>query len=152
MTPIDAHKAIYQRWLAVWHTKVGGTQAAPTVRYAIDNRKLQQPTPPPFARVEIQNIGSDQATMGPPGQRRFLREGFIEVRLYDLAGQGRGRTDVLAEYVRDIYESTRLGADGEERGIVTYAMDGPREVRDDKEFPDLWCVLCRIPFEYHHRR
>lgn len=151
MTPIDAHKAIYQRWLSTWHTLAGGSQAAPTVPYAIDNRKLQQPSPP-FARVEIVNLGSDQHTMGPPGQRRFERAGFIEVRLYDEAGQGRGRTDTLAEYVRTIYESTRIGAIGEERGITTYAMNGPLEVRDDKEFPDLWCVLCRIPFEYHHRR
>lgn len=151
MTPIEAHKAILQRWLTQWHVLVGGTQAAPTVPYAIDNRKLQQPSPP-FARVEIVNLGSDQHTLGPAGRRRFERTGFIEVRLYGPAGQGRGSTDTLAEYVRDIYEATRIGADGEERGITTFAMNGPLEVRDDKEFPDLWCVLCRVPFWYHERR
>lgn len=150
MTGPEAHKAILQRWMSLWHTYVGGTQAAPTVPYEIDNRKLAQPAAT-FARVEITNLGGDQATLGPVGQRIFERQGFIEVRLYGPRDQGRGGTDTLVEYVRAIYESTRIGAIGEERGVVTYALT-PREVRDDKEFPDLWCMLCRVPFEYRERR
>lgn len=150
MTPGDAYKAILQRWISTWHTLVGGTQAAPTIPYAVDNRKLQQPATR-FASVEIVNVGSDQATMGAPGFRRFERLGFIDVRLFGPRDQGRGQLDALAEHVRTLYESTRLGAIGEDRGLVTYAMD-TTEIRNDPEFPDLWCLLCRIPFYYHHRR
>ena len=150
MTPADAHKAIYQTWMSTWHTLAGGSQAAPTVPYAIDNRKLAQPAEK-FALVSIVNIGGDQVTMGPVGRRRFERLGFIDVRLFGPRDQGRGPLDALAEHVRTIYESTRLGAIGDDRGLVTYAM-APTEVRNDPEFPDLWCLLCRVPFYYHHRR
>lgn len=150
MTPTDAHKAILQAMISTWHTLVGGTQEAPAVPYAIDNRKLAQPATT-FASVEIVNLGSDQVTMGPAGRRRFERTGFIDVKLYGPRDQGRGQLDTLAEHVRTIYEATRLGAIGEDRGIVTYAMT-TREIRNDPEFPDLWCLLCRIPFEYYHRR
>jgi hypothetical protein len=150
MTPADAHKAILQTWILTWHTLAGGSQATPTVPYAIDNRKLTQPATT-FAQVEIVNVSSDQATMGAPGARRFERIGFIDVRLYGPRDQGRGALDALAEHVRTIYESTRLGAVGEDRGIVTYAMT-TTEIRDDKEFPDLWCLLCRTPFVYRQRR
>lgn len=150
MTPAEAHKAILQAWMTTWHTKAGGSQAAPTVPYGIDNRKLTQPAPI-FAVVEIVNVDGDQVTMGRPGARRFERNGYIDVRLYGPRDQGRGALDTLAEYVKEIYESTRLGAVGEERGVVTLAM-AASEVRDSKEYPDLWCVLCRIPFWYHQRR
>jgi hypothetical protein len=150
MTPTDAHKAIYQRWMTLWHTLVGGTQAAPTVPYAIDNRKLAQPATT-FAQVSITNLTADQRTMGAPGRRRFERPGWIDVRLYGPRDQGRGALDTLAQYVKEIYESTRIGAVGEHRGITTFAMS-VSEVRGDREFPDLWCLLCRTGFEYHERR
>jgi hypothetical protein len=34
---------------------------------------------------------------------------------------------------------------------VTYATS-IAEVRGDREYPDLWCVLCRTGFEFHERR
>lgn len=150
MTPEEAHKAILQEFISRWHTLAGGTQNAPTVPYAIDNRRLQQPTPP-FARVEIVNLDSDQVTMGRPPNRRFERMGFIDVYLYDKPGVGRGGTDVLVSYVRTIYESKSIGVSGGERGVHTYALKD-NEVRGDKEYPDLWCVLARTPFWYHERR
>jgi hypothetical protein len=150
MTPAAAYKAIYQAWILNWHTLAGGTQAAPTVPYGIDNRKITQPEGA-FASVEITNLSSDQATMGPEGRRRFERAGFIDVRLFGPRNQGRGALDTLAEYVRDIYESTRIGAVGEERGVVTLAMT-TTEVRNGREFPDMWCLLCRTPFWYHEKR
>jgi hypothetical protein len=150
MTPDDAHKAILQTWITTWHTLAGGSQAAPTVPYGIDNRKLTQPAAT-FAQVDIVNVSSDQATMGPVGRRRFERLGFIDVRLFGPRDQGRGALDTLAGHVRDIFESTRLGAVGEDRGVVTHSMT-MTEIRNDPEFPDLWCLLCRVPFWYHERR
>lgn len=150
MTPANAYKAILQTFIIGWPLKVGGTQTAPTVPYSIDNRRLTQPTPP-FAQVDIVNINSDQRTMGRTGRRRFERIGFIDVRLFGVRDQGRGPLDVLAGYVVELFESTSLGAVGEDRGVRTYATT-VTEVRDSKEFPDLWCLLCRTPFEYHHRR
>lgn len=149
MTPPDAYKAILQAWINTWHTLVGGTQAAPTVPYAIDNRKMAQATT--FAIVEIVNLSADQVTSGAPGVRRYEHTGFIDVRLFGPRDQGRGALDTLAEHVRTIYESTRLGADGNDRGVVTYTLT-VTELRGDPEYPDLWCLLCRVPFYFHARR
>lgn len=143
MTPAVAYKTILQRWMALWHTLAGGTQDAPTVPYAIDNRKLT--AAPPFAQVSIVSLGSDQATMGRPGHRRFERSGFVDVRLFGARDRGRGELDTLAGYVTTIYEALDLG------GLRTYATS-VTEVRNDREFPDLWCLLCRTGFEYHERR
>lgn len=149
MTRLEARKAILSWWIARWHTKVGGTQAAPTVPYTVDNRKMTQATA--FAVVEVTNLPADQVTMGAPGARRFERPGWIDVRLYGPRDQGALALDTLAEYVKEIFEATRIGAVGEERGIVTYATS-ISEQRRDKEYPDLWCVLCRTGFEFHERR
>jgi hypothetical protein len=151
VTPAEAHKAMLQAWIIGWPLKVGGTQSAPTVPYGIDNRKIAQPTQPPFAIVEITNQDADQLTMGAPGRRRFLRPGWIDVRLYGARDKGRGELDTLAEYVKEIYEAKRLGGTATHYGVVTFATS-VRELRDDREFPDLWCVLCRTPFEWHQRR
>lgn len=149
MTEPDAHKAIFARWITQWHTKVGGTQVAPTVPYALEDRALVDPTPP-FAQVEITNLDGDQATMGREGNRRFLRMGFFDVRLYGPRGQGRGQLDTLARYVKELYEAQRIGAPGDQQ-ITTYATS-MRVLRDDREYPDLRCVLVRTPFDYHERR
>lgn len=135
MTPAEAHKLILQRWIAQWGDETP---------YAIDNRKLAQPSPP-FAMVEIVNLGADQVTMGRDGFRRFERSGFIDVRLYDAAGQGRGVLDELAARVVEIFEAIDI------TGLRTYATS-VTELRGDKEYPDLWCLLCRTPFEFHERR
>jgi hypothetical protein len=150
MTRADARKAILQTWIAAWHTKVGGSQSAPTVPYAIDNRRMTQ-TSGPFAVVEITGLPSDQVTMGAVGLRRFERPGFIEVRLYGPRDQGTAALDTLAEHVKDIFEATRIGAIGEHHGITTYAAN-VTEDRSSTEYPDLWCVLVRVGFEFHERR
>lgn len=150
MTQADAHKALFKRWIEQWHTKVGGTQAAPTVPYALEDRALVQPNPPTFAQVEITNLDGDQATMGPVGRRRFLRAGFFDVRLFGPRGAGRGSLDTLAEYVKELFEATRIGAPGDEQ-ITTYAAS-QRMPRDNSEYPDLRCMLVRVPFEFYERR
>jgi hypothetical protein len=150
MTEPDAHKALFARWITMWHTKVGGTQAAPAVSYALEDRALTQPVSATFAQVEITNLDSDQATMAKEGNRRFLRMGFFDVRLYGPRGQGRGALDVLAGYVKELYEATRIGAP-DEHPITTYATS-VRVQRDSKEYPDLRCVLVRTPFDYYERR
>lgn len=145
MSPADAYKAILQRWMSMWHTLAGGSQAAPTVPYAIDNRKLPVGTLPPFAQVDIVNLGSDQVTMGRPGHRRFERSGFIDVRLFGVRDKGRGDLDTLAGYVVTIFEALDLG------GLRTYSAS-INEIRNDPQFPNLWCLLVRTPWETHHRR
>lgn len=149
MKESEANKALLARFIVQWPTKVGGTQAAPTVPYALDNRKLE--VAPPFASVELLNLDGDQETMGQPGNRKYLRRGFIDVKLYGPAGAGRGSTDQLAEYVRDIFESQSIGAvDAEERGITTYTTSG-RPIKDEN-YPGLWCYLVRTPYEFLEKR
>lgn len=138
MTLADAYKAILQRWIS---------QAAirmPTLPYAIDNRKLTSPTPP-FAQVDILTLGGEQATMGAIGSRRFERSGFIDVRLFGARDRGRGEIDVLAQHTLEIFEALDIS------GLRTWTTT-VREVREDREFPSLWCLLVRTPWEIHDRR
>ena len=150
MNRSEAHKAILQRWITLWWTKVGGTQDAPTVPYAIDNRKLAQPADR-FAIIEITNISSDQVSMGQVGNRRFERSGFIDVKLYGPRDAGRGELDTLAEYVKEMFEGETIGAIGLDRGVRTYTTNW-NELRKDPEYPDKWYLLVRTPYEFHERR
>lgn len=138
MTPSDAYKAILQHFGTEW------SALNPAVPYTIDNRRLTQPTPP-FAQVEITNLGSDQRTMGKAGNRRFERRGFIDVRLYAARDVGRGQLDSLAETVTEIFEALDLS------GLRTYATS-VTELRSNREYPALWCLLVRTPFEFDETR
>lgn len=146
----EASKALLAHFVTNWHTKVGGTQAAPAVPYALDNRKLET-SAPIFATVEVTNVGSDQKTMGKVGNRQFERLGRVDVRIYGPRSQGRGELDVIAEYVKELYEATRFGATPTFKGITTYATS-IGEDRSNKEYPLHWCVLARTPFEYLQKR
>lgn len=145
----EAKKALLAHWIVQWPLKAGGTQAAPTVKYALPNRKLAQPTPP-FASVEIVHLPSDQRTMGAVGNRRFERVGRIDVRLFGPRDQGTEALDTLAEYVREIFEAKRIGSTSTVHGITTFATS-INEVAD-KEYPELMCVLARTGFDYHQKR
>lgn len=151
MTEEDAHKAIFARFIEQWPLKVGGTQSAPTVPYTIDNRAFANPTSGPFAVVSIQNLDGDQATMGREGFRRFERRGWIDVKLYDEPNRGRGRTDELAKFVIQIFEAKTIGLIPTHKGIRTYTTNCA-PVKNDKEYPGLWCYLCRTGYEFHERR
>lgn len=143
MTEADAYKALFARVIQQWPAK------SSNVPYALEERPLQQPSPP-FAVFEITNLDGDQATMGPVGRRRFLRMGFLDVRLYGARGKGRGELDTLARYVKELFEATRVGAPGDEQ-ITTYTTS-MRVLRNDREYPDLRCVLVRTAFEFYERR
>jgi hypothetical protein len=141
MNRSEAKRAILQRWISQIAT------LAPTLVYSIDNRKLVQPTPP-FASVQITGLLSSQDTFGAPGNRRFLRPGWIDVRLYSARDQGTKTLDTLAEIVTQIFEARRIPAGGD---IVTFATT-VNELREDREYPDLWCVLCRTGYELREKR
>ncbi len=135
MTPSEAHKAIVSHFITLWDEETP---------IAIDNRRLTAPTPP-FAQIDITNLSSDQRTMGASGNRRFERSGFLDVRLYGARDRGRGELDTLAELVIDIVEAIDLA------GFRTYAST-INELRENKHFPELWCLLVRTSFDYHQRR
>lgn len=141
MNRAEAKKRILQHWITEW---------AARTPYAIDNRRLTQPVPP-FASVQITGLDSDQATIGAPGRRRYLRAGWIDVKLYDARDVGTKQLDDLAEIVVGIFEGKRIGGTAAHHGITTFAT-AIGEARNDREYPDLWCVLCRTSFEFHERR
>ncbi len=144
MTSAEAYKLILQRWMTLWHTLVGGTQAAPTVPYALDNIAPTMLVPP-FVQLTIENLGSEQVTFGMTGLRRFERSGFIDAQLFGERNRGRAELDTLAAHVITIYEAQDLS------GVRTYSTN-ITEVRNDLQFPNLWCLLVRTPFEFHHKR
>lgn len=152
MTKSEAAKALFAKFIVEWPTKVGGTQNAPTIPYALEERPLPQPPPAVFAVVEITDLDSDQVTMGEEGRRKYQHMAFLDVRLYGPRGQGRLQLDTLGEYIVQMFSGKTVGAINElERGVRTYTTS-VKAKRDDKEYPDLRCVLARTPFEHYQRR
>lgn len=154
MSPTDAHGEIFKRWLQLWHTLAGGTQAAPTVPYSLENNTAPQGASR-FACVEITPLDGEQATIGPPpgrgsATRKWLRPGWIDVRLYGPPNEGRKPLDTLAGYVATMFQGVRFGGGGADRGIVTYATSSSVD-RGNKQFPNLYCLLVRTPFDYYER-
>lgn len=141
MNQVNANKAILQAWLNNW------PGLSTNVPYVFDNDAISG-NPPKYARVAIQDLSSEQTSLGAPGSRRYLRTGLINVKLYGPVEQGRKVVDLLAQFVRTIFEGVRLAAGGTEEGVVTFASS-TQVMPTDQQF---WILLVSTPFEYYEIR
>lgn len=138
-----ASRAIFRRWIAFWPAQSGG------VEYSTDNNL--KPEVVPHARVAIVSLDSEQYTLGPKGNRKWQRLGFIEVRLVDNLHTGRKLLDQLTGAVREIFEGVRFASGPGEDGIVTHASS-VAELRREPDSDQLWLVTVTTPFEYYESR
>lgn len=139
MNQAQATTAILQRWMTLWPT------LSSNVPYVFDNDIIaEQPT---YARLSIHSTGSEQHTLGAPGNRKWLRTGLIDVKLYGPAAQGRIGLDAMVGYVRSIFEGARFGNIGaSEDGVVCYAASAG-EIRPQAT-EQYWVVLVELYFEF----
>lgn len=149
MDATEASQAILSRWLTLWPGLSSG------VPYVFDN--IVRPEAPTFARVAIVSATSEQWTIGPPplpnaqGSRKWLRRALVDVRLNGPINAGRNPLDVLANYVRQIYEGVRIGAKVGQAGVVTFAST-VHELRKAPDSSQLWVLSVTTPFEYYETR
>lgn len=134
----EAVKAILQRWMTLW------PGLSSSVPYVFDNDVLDDRAS--YARVSITSLEEHQQTYGAEGNRKFLGSGLIDVKLYGPGNAGRKGLDLLAEYVRQIYQAVRFGLAGGEEGVITYATSA-QEVRPESDAAS-WVLLLSTPFEY----
>ena len=86
---------------------VGGGMPA---RIVFDNEDYTPKTECPWVRFSVRNGGSYQDTIGPAGQRWFVRDGYIFANIYipPLIG-GTSGLDSIATEIRKLYEGKKLG-------------------------------------------
>ncbi len=137
MSPAEAARAVFARWINTWPTLSSG------VPYTLDNVAAAEGDGY-FARVALVSLGSEQETLGPPGKRKWLHEGLIDVRLSGPVNVGRGQLDILAGYVTSIYRGVRFGTLAGEQGVTTEATD-ISELRRDREAPHRWILTASTP-------
>lgn len=146
MNQAEATRAIFDHWVGMWPSLSGG------IPYSLDNTAV--PIARPCAVVNIISLDSEQYTLGP--RAKVLREGMIDVRIYDKVGVGRGGADELATHARTIFERRRIGTGGDPavgstRRVVTHA-GSVNELRRDREAGGLWVLSVTFPYEFYDVR
>lgn len=143
MTEYDAIKAIHQRWMQQWP---GLSTNQP---YVFDSDVFDEPVNA-YARLSVTLTGDEQHTLGAAPNRKFLRTGQIDVKLFGSANLGRGPLDQTAALVRTIFEGARFGATGTEDGVVCYASSS-KELKSQTD-AQWWLLLVSTPFEFFEVR
>lgn len=140
MTQYEAVKALYQRWMSAWPA------ASTNVPFVFDNDVIAETAT--YARVKVEDLASDQHTLGPVGSRKWLRTGLVRVVVKSPANVGRKAADNLAAAVRSTLEGVRLAASGTEEGVFTFAATS-EELSPDAQY---WVLSMTVPFQYYEVR
>lgn len=117
MTEQQAVEAIKEAFATGW------AAAYPAVPYFFDNEAGAAGGS--FVRVTFLPTTSALATMGPPGQRRWLRRGYIVVQLFAPVDQGSATLDGYVETVRGLLEGASIAA-----GVATDDAGAERKPDD----------------------
>lgn len=64
-----------------------------------------KPPEGPWARVTVRHMTGEQATLGPPGQRRYSRDGLLTVQTYSVPGGGLSSGPDIVKIVEDALRS-----------------------------------------------
>ncbi len=148
MTPVQAASQVFAAWHTQWPLLVGVDGGGkPLVPYSIDNTTKSDSVR--SARVLFSEHLSEQMTLGKIA--RFENTGIIEVRLTGPLNEGRAPLDVLAGYVRQIFERKRLGARVRDGGVITRAVS-VAPLRRDQDSTRQWLLTCTTPFTYYEMR
>lgn len=87
---------------------------------------------------------SEQDSLGPQGNRRFVRQGFIQASMYSKVGTGVYSHDKMADTVKEGFESKRLYNNDRSISVVTGAMRYTHAGSED----GLFISVCVLPFEF----
>ena len=95
MNRVEAREAINQRWNLLW---------AARTPFQFDNEQFTPPDTGRWARVSLRHTTSRQATLGPPGNRKFDRAVLVIVGLFDDVDEGMRNLDEDAQIAQGIFE------------------------------------------------
>lgn len=101
MNEQQATDAIEQFWLDNWPVQ------QPAVPFTFGNEVFESVET--WCRLTIVSSTGKQTTMGAPGTRKFERRGNIVVQLFGSIGIGDQQLATLADSVRTVLESARIG-------------------------------------------
>ena len=122
MTTIaEARETIYQAF-------VDGTALDPDTQIVFMNENFTAPDGQPWARLTVSHEAGEQDTLGPVGERKFLRRGRVLIQLYDSVDNGVSALDALAQATRNIFEGVTLSG-----GLCFTSVD-IRETGSDGEW------------------
>lgn len=117
MTEAEYVEAICTHFEAAWESLHPSDPEDPDhVPLAFDNEVFN--SSPCWVRVSVQTTVRQQATAGPTGGRRFDSRGVILVQLFGDVDQGAAALSALADDVRTVLESRRIGSPPD---VITYA-------------------------------
>lgn len=146
MNQSQASIAIYQQWMNTWPALTTAIVPTTGVPFVFDNDVNDES--PTYARVKVLHGNSDQHSLGAVGNRRFIRDGVIQITLKTPANTGRINTDVMVAACRSVYEGNRLASTTSEPGVVCEAVDAGKDSTDGQ----YWSSVVTVPFTFYETR
>ncbi len=141
ITDRQAAEAVVQKWDTEFPS------LHPTVMYGFSLETFKEPADrsATWAIVELKGTGSRQETLGRKGQREYLRQANILVRLFGPLNKGSGGLSDLVASVRQIYEGESFGGISPGEG----GASNPVEIGSNGRFHE---ILVVTPVTYNEKR
>lgn len=114
------------------------------LQYVFDSETLESRSLTEWVRITVRHTGGPQDTLGPVGNRKFLRTGSLFISIFTKAGQGSARADELAAIFRDEFEGSRI------TGTTVVFLDVV--AREQPEEGSWFSIVVEASFEYHETR
>lgn len=127
----------------IYEAFVSGTALDPDTQVVFENEKFSAPVDTPWARLTVSHEAGEQDTLGPIGERNFLRRGRVLIQLYTSVDIGVAALDALAHATRNIFEGVTL------TGGLCFTSVDIRETGSDGEW---FQFIVDAPFEYRETK
>lgn len=113
------------------------------VPFAFDDDVVDQTAS--YARLKIIGAASSMFSLGKPGTRRVLRDGYVNALLATPVNSGRKPNDLLVMACRQVLEGQHLGVSGGEVGVHLEAASAAKQSTDG----EFWYRVVTIPFTFY---
>lgn len=135
-TPDAAREAVLERFVA--------QTTLPADRYTFDNEAFDPPAGQTWVRLTVRHLPSPQATLGPPGRRRYTRHARVLAQVFAPTDAGTRAADLVAQEVRGIFEGHSFD------GLAFSPSADFRELPEDDA--GWWGLVLDAPFSYQETR
>lgn len=140
MTEVQAVEAIMQAW------KLGWEALRPGEYWTTENEVGA--TEATWSRISVRPSASVQASMGPPGTRRWHRRGTIAVQLFAPVNAGDAAISAMVDDARTVLEGASFIASGVAEPVKTFAASS-----DGRQSDGAWhMVLVTVGYRYQQTR
>ena len=117
-------------------------RGARDIPYAWDNETKETSGRSISVEVSIRNTASEQRTLGKPGNRRYRREGVLNVKITTRPGEQMQETIELAQGIRRIFEGKQIKGVNPIGGVLV--QEEGREIAG-------FITMVTFPFWYEER-